>query len=575
MISENVLVDITSDVKGKLNKIHQGVVFNEPLTFISELLQNAHRANAKNVIVDISENMIRISDDGVGSSDYKSILTLDYSSWESTNEGFGIGFWSVLAIPNIQKCVVGSKSWQAIIDVDQLFKTGTPKAQIEKRDYKRGFDVCIISDYINEHHHDIRHEFIEIGQYQNFKIFFNGVEIPHKNIIEEVSGKYVYDANSRSFKARLYPQQYDSPCIYYENRYVCNLSELYGVYGNISIGANTLNLKEPDRKSIVKDEKYKEFLQSVKQKIKETYINFIKNASQDEIDNFSYEIDNYLNVNEYEKFIDFGSEFKLSDNDNDIDNSINDDSDGYYNSVDTNAIHNSSDKTITSKSITSDNISKRMIKSNKKLLDSIDMSLPHVWLGVSEIDELSDIIAEAKYYNINVLYAKNVLYERVYRKYNIPHINELKDNIYNIYKIDKLGTRSQKEESYIKLLQPICNHYNLNPDTFQIGNIKMELQIKLNDKIVHKKKVETEGICKKEACNRYIVLDRKHLKLSRFHLYGDVIGQHEYKALLATLPVISHELAHLMYNTVDNTVDHFKCEDLIYREIVKLYLGGN
>ena len=57
---------------------------------------------------------------------------------------------------------------------------------------------------------------------------------------------------------------------------------------------------------------------------------------------------------------------------------------------------------------------------------------------------------------------------------------------------------------------------------------------------------------------------RRAIGLQRFNLTGNGIGVHELKALMANLKTISHELAHLMYDTEDNTKYHFEMEDKIY-----------
>ena len=41
---------------------------------------------------------------------------------------------------------------------------------------------------------------------------------------------------------------------------------------------------------------------------------------------------------------------------------------------------------------------------------------------------------------------------------------------------------------------------------------------------------------------------------------------------MANLDTIAHELAHLIYDTEDNTVDHYKMQTRIQNEIVNLYL---
>lgn len=50
------------------------------------------------------------------------------------------------------------------------------------------------------------------------------------------------------------------------------------------------------------------------------------------------------------------------------------------------------------------------------------------------------------------------------------------------------------------------------------------------------------------------------------------IGKNELKCLMYNLDTITHELAHVLYKTTDNTKEHFLAQIKIQEQITKLYI---
>ena len=151
---------IKSDTKGKLEKMINGVVFSDPYVFVTEFFQNSYRAKATEVKVDIDFELgkITFSDNGKGLRRPTDLLTLDYSNWETTNEGFGIGFWSWLGfemkdedMEGINEVVCEIKSNEYIMNMSkkQLFRNFQPEADVETLEAPvDGFSVTLYSDII-------------------------------------------------------------------------------------------------------------------------------------------------------------------------------------------------------------------------------------------------------------------------------------------------------------------------------------------------------------------------------------------------------------------------------------------
>jgi Zn-dependent peptidase ImmA (M78 family) len=69
-----------------------------------------------------------------------------------------------------------------------------------------------------------------------------------------------------------------------------------------------------------------------------------------------------------------------------------------------------------------------------------------------------------------------------------------------------------------------------------------------------------------------IILDRKHMNLKVYRIaLGKPFGINTLKAVVGNLPTITHELAHMIYHTDDNTVLHYQMMEKIYHEITALY----
>lgn len=642
---------IKSNTRGKLEKILNGDVFDDPMVFVTELFQNSYRAKATEVTIHIGENVVIFSDNGVGCKKPDNILTLDYSDWESTDEGFGIGFWSVLGIPEIKTVSLLSHNWIAEINVEDLLDN--LEAKVEKFEEKRkGFIVKLFSPYFQENQQELMRRIIVDSQTLPFRVIMNGVELPKKDLFKEVDGDFTMEFSNRLFDAKfaISEKSWSNPALYYEKRLVTDFHWVEGVKGVIEMKSKTLNLKEPDRKSVVYNDKFYKFKKKVNECIKELYIEFLKQAPPALLNQYARVIDSVLGVDDYEKWITVeGFEFYLDNETRNIPVSqdspitrlqnfieqkrieaeyqqgyltlddkqqkfvstlLNEASDGCQwvstGEVEPETVEEDFDPTTDDLSqmdkvvvngivfkkekvdiefFTQDDeesVSTITITTQKKkkktgnIKDAIKAFSKRVWMKADELFELSDLKAKAEYYGVKVFIARNVLHERIYEKNNVAHISQIESGVTKRFIKKDVELRSKKEEAYIALLQPVCQYYDLPLNTFLIGRLKMLIETTLDGRVIDRQvdenkngEVKVYAVCE----GRQIIFDRKALGLQRFHLYGDGIGQHEYKALLATLPTVAHELAHLLYETEDNTTEHFKKENEIYDELVNLYLA--
>lgn len=651
---------ITSNTQGFFERMLSGQVFDNPLTFITEFYQNCQRANAKNLHITINEDELKFSDDGCGLKDPKHILTLNESSWESTTEGFGLGFWSILSIPNIEYVEIKSRKYIIKIDIERAQKDLEVDV-IKTNDYHRGFEVLIKSNYIKLNSDDLINKIKNEGEIIPINIYLNDNLIDKIDIFKNVTGIFTKEFNTKYFKAKLAIQKsfYPEPVAYYEYRVVCPIYNFPYVTGVIDLKKNAVDFKVPDRTSIIYNSKRTLMIECLGKCVKELYKEFIKSKSS-EIDLHSFEdgIIEYLSSSEFEKIL-FIEDVKIKKSftltpkiefKQDYNKTLN-----HLNSITSNGVwdvktnndfqsidiidisnlervdlksvskeelekndeiiigetilkkknNNNIDNTNIKSDIPIDNssevntenflinnysqieedrdcesfttIKKKILEKHFTIKDLIKSNKNLIWVSSNEVSEFTDAISLAEYNGLVVFTAPNKLYETYLNDSNIPHISNLESSIYNKYMFKNLNCKTEKERIFLNLLNHITNHYNISKNTFKIGEIECDRKIEFNGKTLLNKKIRN----KKDDIQIYavcsgneIILERKSLDLKSFKLSNDRLlkpGKHEFMAIAYNLNTIAHELAHLLYNTTDNTKEHTRMELLISSEILSIY----
>lgn len=296
---------IESNTKGIFERMRDGVIFDSPTTFITEFFQNSQRANAKNIFITLSENLLIIEDDGCGLKNPKHLLTFNESSWKSTNEGFGLGFWSALAIPDLKTIEINSKKHNILIDIEKASENLEVDVFKNEESYN-GFKVSLYSQYFLEHEYEICEKIKEEGKIIPINIFLNGEMITKRDIFSSIYGPYKKSYNTKYFKAVLSinDSNYSSPELYYEYRYVTKLYEIDFVGGVIEIKKGALDLKAPDRKAYIYNSKLDKFVTEINKCIKDLYKSFISEPEFiNELHLYENGIINHLSPNEYEKVL--------------------------------------------------------------------------------------------------------------------------------------------------------------------------------------------------------------------------------------------------------------------------------
>lgn len=88
----------TSDTRSLLNALSK--TFSNTTTFIGEMLQNARRAGATLIDIEMGEDTFSMADDGIGIADFGKLLSIAISGWEQQIQNeeapYGMGFFSIV-----------------------------------------------------------------------------------------------------------------------------------------------------------------------------------------------------------------------------------------------------------------------------------------------------------------------------------------------------------------------------------------------------------------------------------------------------------------------------------------------
>lgn len=570
---------IKSNTLGKLQKIKNGNVFDNPLIFIRELLQNSQRSKSSNVYFEVIDGVFRCVDDGCGCSNPDNVFTLDLSSWESTTEGYGIGFWSCLCVPDITSITVKSKNWCCVLNTVNLFENGDLTVVKTNISPITGFEVIIESSFFDDlddyKYNQIEEMVHETSRFLPFNTYLNELKMSRSNIFDTFVPKNlckIYD--NRIFKAKLsISDSYSTEIkVYYDNRYVCDLYSCDYIEGIIELKPNKITLREPDRTRWTRDDKYYYFIEKLKDCAKDLYLSYVKNNGIDN-DNFCDGINNYLEVKDYEKYLVFDESMLEKEEQKEIEivTEKKPEKNNTLNKSDFERVDKTVVQHLSAAKVCVENVP--VIKDVFK--DKIKKLKESVWVSKNEYSRYEKLISKAKYKGLNVIIAKNSLYEAALKKYEITHISKLEECFVETFYKKDIQLKTSKEEAFIELLSPICKEFNIPLNTFLIANLSLENSFVVDNKVVFKKvnsnsknNIQIYGVT--DGLNIY--LDRIALSLNKFNIKKNNLGIWELKALMNSVNTIAHELAHFLYNTTDNTTEQYNHEINIQQRIINLYV---
>lgn len=561
-------VEVRSNIAGDILKIRKGVVFKEYATVIDELLQNCQRAHAKNIRIEVFDNKLVVEDDGVGCADPQALFEKNTSAWLDEDEAFGEGFFSVFLLAD--KLKVRSHDWELTVDVLNMLETKNMLIDVhEGLEFYDGFRVELEGETIAERYWELKSEVRKIAPIMAQKVVMNGDELEKIDLLSKTSPHDVL-VDNELFSAVLTPATgYSTIQYYYENRPVRE-DYVSGAKGKIMIKKGQVTLKAPDRKEFIYDDKRRALMDKVTEEIRNMYREFIQTATDEELDQFEIPINEYLEVEEYARFLSVSEKlFKATDEEvvdqeeksNEVPKWV-DLSNLFKATKNIEKVNTTYELEGTARARRPEGMLERLLKKHKKVL----------YVPTREVEMYEKEIREAEYHGFSIMYAKNRLYENAFAFYGVHSIADFDKLIEEEYVIEDDEPMSKKELRFLALMKRVEQHYGMKDNSIRLANLSKITKLRDTGEVISKDSEEVHGLC--DRLNGIVYLDRRIVKFPEYRAQAPDyprITAHDYKVLLRVIHTLAHELAHLLYGFADNTLEHAQGTKKISMELAELF----
>jgi len=574
-------VKIRVNTFNRLKKIRAGVVYDSITTVLDELLQNCQRSfivsQTKNPVIDVvaEGDKIIIRDNGKGCSDPQSIFEFETSGWD-ISDAFGQGgSESVFQIADYIE--IHSQDWKAYVDVNKVLETEDLSVEIMTGfdDYLEGYEVCIWGTKIKEHAALLKSYLISTLSVYPYTCYVNGNVVPKKDL-HDFKSVHKLRFENQFYVATLGVQKGWTDCqVYYEKRKVCDIWKL-GVYGIIELKRDAVNLKAPDRKSIIYDKKYDDFKKCFNDDCKVLYLDFVQNSDISIFDEYEQQIDTNLTPQDYADYLPFYNKLEYDHHRLKV-LSAEVPSNGTVETL-KDAEHIVARFGSSSGVYVSDTVD---VKSEYKLKKvekgefkkKLGKILNMVWCEFERKESLQEMINKAESYNIKVIYSKNKLYAKAFEYWGIPHIEKIMNKTEARYIISSpsgiIRETTRKEERLLSLLKTIERYYGLE-DVFRIADVNEHLRMEHDGEVVMDTVIKAPAAPIKDRNKIY--LDRSALNLGKVNITESksLITKFDVLVIMLNVQTIASGLAQLLYNTIEKTVEHYNKVEKISKEIALL-----
>lgn len=554
---ENKKVQVQVNVINQLKLLRQST-FKDPLCFLDEDIQNAQRAKATDVRIEIKEydNQLVIENNGQVLSNSQSLFSIAESEWDEgvvkTENPFGMGFFSNSTVSNLINIHSGNKL--ITFDVEHMIKTGDTEIKVEEvEDYYEGFKLVLNNfDYDDICSWDIKERIETLAKYiHELDVYLDDELLEKKDLTEGDNSLFqtkIDDNNSFSGWIALSNNwgYSDNIGIFYKGRFVTKLEGVNFVHGDIHITDKALNLTSPDRKDIIRDEKLKEFKQQVKSNIELLAIETMLDGDPDDLGEYSSAISLYIDkklVKNKIKFITFKSNNeddlkylkgialtrnskKPIKNFKDYEVYLKEDAvwqgESHFDEI--NIATEIQQKVPPAKGViyheggssyTSSSIEKPEIKENDTIeregVEIIKGDQPVFYLSFDEVEKYEYKLNIARHYDIKIIISRNQLETSILKEMkesdNVLHISELNEKV----EVNGSLTNTElncKEKRALMLLDMISRIVGFSENVFAIGNLMVTKHIKVESLDIQNEIIEDSVLVLKDAKLNKVYIDR-------------------------------------------------------------------
>jgi len=579
-------VQIKVNVINEMKKLRT-VVYSDRLAWVEELIQNTQRAGATRVDITVSNDKFRIEDNGKGCTSPQVLFEKSQSGWSEEidiQNPFGEGFFSTIMVANMIR--VESVGFVAEFDVRKMFEQNTVDCiSVKGSNRKSGF-VVELEDLEDEYMPWlVENRVVEVAQFiRGIQFYLNGKLIEHKSFTDTDGSPYAITVKNDKFEGWLRPFVWgadgykgDEYTLYAQERKVKE-NYLAGVKGLIHVKDGVLDLRAPDRKDVVYNDKYTQFNEAVRQEVKSVMLNLLKTAGDSDIDKYADVVDRYLSPEEYEQYMRFVVTTDLANFDK--------------------LVKKVEEKKERGEKFTFDQVAEEVAFEQQEVIEEMELRnepvevIPTIytpvkqkqtavrtgrkslgerqmfWVKVNELDLYEDKISLAQYHNIPLVLVRNKLEQKVLEsKSNFLHIAQLHEKVELSAQLKRVGAVDEVEERALWLFGVICKGLGFDRNIFKIGDMTTFKETKIGDT----EKVVEEAPALALANGVDIYVDRGCLKKENLEVSKSKrITNADRAFIVRNLEVIAHELAHIMYCTTDNTKEH----EVAQRQITHKILEG-
>jgi hypothetical protein len=580
-------IEIRVNVINEMKKLRT-LTYGDRLSWVEELIQNTQRAGARNVWIKTERDKFTIEDDGKGLDDPQILFEKSTSGWGeevSSQNPFGEGFFSTLMVAN--KIKVRSIGFEAVFDVRKMFEQNTLDCITIKGSARRSGFVVELTDLEDEYDvWTVEQRVREVAQFISLMNFYlNGEKLTHKKFTDTDGSPFAKVIDNEYVVGWLRPFKWgsedgyggDGYKVYAQERFV---KEIYasGLKGIVLLKDGMVDLRSPDRKEIIRNEKLQKFTEVMNLEIKEMFKGILQNGGDEDIDKYADFIDRYVPVEEYKPLIKF---VYATDNEKfkEILEKIKDKADAGEQIdftqiaeevemeeqaiVEELELRNEVPKATETVTIERPEPQVEKVKTGSELREEKIT----FYVKKSEVDLFIDKLSLAEYHRLPVIIVRNKLEEKVLEGMeNFLHIKELKERVELSAQLKKVGAIDEVEERALWIFEVISKGLGFSKNIFKIGDMTVYKEIKIGGEEIVKEAEPALAV----ARGSEIYIDRGCLKKSRLVASNSKNILNSDRAFIATnMKVIAHELAHVMYNTVDNTKEHSDAQIEITNKILQ------
>lgn len=591
-------VEVKVNVINEMKKL-RNTAYGDRLAWVEELIQNTQRAKATKVDIKVDYDKVVFIDNGIGTTEPQNLFEKSTSGWDSSIDSqnpFGEGFFSTLMVAD--KIRVKSVGFIADFDVKKMFEQNSIDCiEVKGSSRKSGFIVELTELRKDYSEYEVKDRVKEVAQYiSGIRFFLNGKEIEHKDFTDTEGHRFSRVVSNKFFKGWLRPFKWgsrpngdgygaDEVKTYAQERFV---KDIYysGVDGRILLNENTVDLRSPDRKEIIRNDKFIEMKKLLDEEIKETMLDVLRLGSDKDIDKYAEKIDRYVPVEEYEEYI----KFVYTEDYEKLQDIL----------AKLKELHDKGETDVDFDKV-AEMLAEQEDEEDEELIEEMELrDEPTVDIGYEELQDLEDVEVEetherkggeikenkvtfyvkmtdvdvykekvelAEYYKVPVILIRNTLEQKVLEnKEGFLHIKELRENVQLSAQLKKVGAIDDVEIRAMWILGVISKGLGFEKNIFKIGDMTTYKETKVGDNEIVKEVEPALAV----ARGREIFIDRGCLRKENLKVNKSKrITNADRTFIVNNLETIAHELAHVMYGTEDNTKKHAEAQIEISNKILK------